>query len=62
MDNILTIIIAGIIGIVAGFAIAKLIEKSNISNLIKNSKKVAVSQASQRMNINSNLGAQQKRH
>jgi ribonuclease Y len=33
MDNI-TIVIAGIIGILAGFGIAKLIEKSNI-NLIK---------------------------
>jgi ribonuclease Y len=43
MDNILTIIITGIIGIVAGFGIAKLIEKSNISNLIKNSKKEAAS-------------------
>ena len=43
MDNILTIIISGIIGIAAGFAIAKIIEKSNISNLIKNSKKEAAS-------------------
>jgi len=43
MDNILTIIISGIIGIAGGFAIAKLIEKSNISNLIKNSKKEAAS-------------------
>lgn len=40
--DIITIII-GIVGIVAGFAIAKLIEKSNISNLIKNAKKEAAS-------------------
>lgn len=39
MDNILTIIISGIIGIAGGFGIAKLIEKSNISNLIKTQKK-----------------------
>nr|WP_315167286.1 ribonuclease Y [uncultured Flavobacterium sp.] len=43
MDNILTIIISGIIGIAGGFAIAKIIEKSNISNLIKNAKKEAAS-------------------
>ena len=43
MDNILTIIISGIIGIVGGFGIAKLIEKSNISNFLKNSKKEAAS-------------------
>ena len=43
MDNILTIIISGIIGIAGGFGIAKLIEKSNISNLIKNAKKEAAS-------------------
>jgi ribonuclease Y len=41
MDTI-TIII-GIVGIAAGFAIAKIIEKSNISNLIKNAKKEAAS-------------------
>jgi ribonucrease Y len=34
-------IILGIIGIAAGFAIAKIIEKSNVSNLIKNAKKEA---------------------
>ena len=34
-------IIVGIIGIIAGFAIAKIIEKSNVSNLIKNAKKEA---------------------
>src|SRR4051794_1961611 len=41
--DIITIIISGIIGIAAGFAIAKIIEKSNISNLIKNAKKEASS-------------------
>ncbi|KDN54277.1 ribonuclease Y [Flavobacterium seoulense] len=41
--DILTIIISGIIGIAVGFAIAKIIEKSNISNLIKNAKKEAAS-------------------
>ncbi|MBP6425327.1 MAG: DUF3552 domain-containing protein, partial [Flavobacterium sp.] len=42
MDNIVTIII-GIVGVIAGFAIAKIIEKSNISNLIKSAKKEAAS-------------------
>ena len=41
--DILTIIISGIGGIAAGFGIAKTIEKSNISNLIKNAKKEAAS-------------------
>lgn len=41
--DIITIIISGIVGIAAGFAIAKIIEKSNISNLIKNAKKEAAS-------------------
>ncbi|AOZ98233.1 MULTISPECIES: ribonuclease Y [Flavobacterium] len=41
--DILTIIISGIIGIAIGFGIAKIIEKSNISNLIKNAKKEAAS-------------------
>ena len=41
--DILTIIISGIIGISIGFGIAKFIEKSNISNLIKNAKKEAAS-------------------
>lgn len=36
-------IIAGVIGIAAGFAIAKVIEKSNVSNLIKNARKEAAS-------------------
>jgi ribonuclease Y len=40
MDNIVTIIIS-VIGIAGGFGIAKLIEKSNISNLIKNAKEAA---------------------
>lgn len=42
MDNIVTII-TGIIAVIAGFAIAKIIEKSNISNLIKSAKKEAAS-------------------
>ena len=41
--DILTIIISGIIGVAVGFSIAKVIEKSNISNLIKNAKKEAAS-------------------
>ncbi|WP_026714985.1 ribonuclease Y [Flavobacterium daejeonense] len=41
--DILTIIISGIIGVAIGFSIAKIIEKSNISNLIKNAKKEAAS-------------------
>ena len=36
-------VITGIIGTVVGFGIAKIIEKSNISNLIKNAKKEAAS-------------------
>ena len=43
MDSTLLIIVSGIIGIAAGFGIAKIIEKSNISNLIKNAKKEAAS-------------------
>jgi ribonuclease Y len=43
MDSTLLVIIAGIVGLSAGFAIAKLIEKSNVSNLIKNAKKEATS-------------------
>ncbi len=42
MDNIVTII-TGIIAVIAGFTIAKIIEKSNISNLIKSAKKEAAS-------------------
>ncbi len=41
--DILTIIISSISGIAAGFGIAKIIEKSNISNLIKTAKKEATS-------------------
>lgn len=41
--DILTILISGIVGIAAGFAISKIIEKSNVSNLIKNAKKEAAS-------------------
>ncbi len=41
--DIITIIISGIVGIALGFGIAKIIEKSNISNLIKNAKKEASS-------------------
>jgi ribonuclease Y len=41
--DIITIIILGIAGIAGGFGIAKIIEKSNISNLIKKAKKEAAS-------------------
>jgi len=41
--DIITIIISGITGIALGFGIAKFIEKSNISNLIKSAKKEAAS-------------------
>jgi ribonucrease Y len=41
--DILVIIIAVIVGIAAGFGIAKYLEKSNVSNLIKNAKKEATS-------------------
>lgn len=41
--DIITIIISGITGIALGFGIAKIIEKSNISNLIKSAKKEATS-------------------
>ncbi|MFN3755898.1 MAG: ribonuclease Y [Flavobacterium sp.] len=40
--EIITIIV-GVIGLLAGFGIAKVIEKSNVSNLIKNAKKEATS-------------------
>ncbi|WP_306353881.1 ribonuclease Y [Flavobacterium sp. '19STA2R22 D10 B1'] len=43
MDSTLIIIIASIAGILIGFIIAKIIEKSNVSNLIKNAKKEAAS-------------------
>ncbi|RZK10590.1 MAG: ribonuclease Y [Flavobacterium sp.] len=41
MDSTLIIVIVGIVGIAGGFFIAKLMEKSNVSNLIKNAKKEA---------------------
>ena len=37
----LTSILIGIVGLAIGFAIAKFLEKSNVSNLIKNAKKEA---------------------
>ena len=43
MDNIVTIIIAAVVGIIVGFVIAKLLEKSNASQLVKNAKKSASS-------------------
>ena len=43
MDNLITILITGFAGIAGGFGIAKIIEKSNISNLIKSAKKEAFS-------------------
>src|SRR5258708_224476 len=39
--EIITIIISAIVGIGGGFGIAKFIEKSNVSNLVKNAKKEA---------------------
>ncbi|MEO0059342.1 MAG: ribonuclease [Bacteroidota bacterium] len=41
MNTTIIIIIAAIAGIAAGFAIAKFIEKSNVSKLVKNAKKEA---------------------
>lgn len=43
MDNILLIIIAAVVGIAAGFLIAKVLERNNASQLIKNAKKSASS-------------------
>ena len=43
MNTTLLIIIGIIIGIVGGFIIAKMLEKSNVSNMIKNAKKEAAS-------------------
>lgn len=39
MDSTLIIIISGIAGIAGGFIIAKMLEKSNVSNLVQNAKK-----------------------
>jgi ribonuclease Y len=41
MDNVLLFIILTVVGIALGFVIAKIIEKSNVSNMIKNAKKEA---------------------
>jgi len=41
MDNIVTIIVIGVVGIVVGFAIAKFLEKSNASQITKSAKKNA---------------------
>lgn len=43
MDSTLIIVLVGIAGIAGGFFIAKLMEKNNVSNLIKNAKKEATS-------------------
>jgi ribonuclease Y len=43
MDNIITITIAAILGIIIGFIIAKIIERSNTSQMIKSAKKRAAS-------------------
>ena len=43
MDSTLIIVLVGIVGIAGGFFIAKIMEKSNVSNLVKNAKKEAAS-------------------
>ena len=43
MEDSLLIVITTVAGIIIGFIIAKIIEKSNVSNLIKNAKKEASS-------------------
>jgi ribonuclease Y len=43
MDNIITIIIAAVAGLIIGFIIAKMLEKSNASQVIKTAKKNAAS-------------------
>ena len=43
MDNIITIVIAAAAGLILGFIIAKLLEKSNASQVIKSAKKNATS-------------------
>ena len=41
--DILILIIVGIVGVAGGFGIAKYLEKTNVSNLVKNAKKEASS-------------------
>ena len=41
--DIISIIIGIVVGLALGFGIAKFLEKSNVSNLIKNAKKEAAS-------------------
>ena len=41
MDSTLLLIVIGIVGLAIGFGIAKFIEKSNVSNLLRNAKKEA---------------------
>ncbi len=41
MDSNLLLIVMGIVGLAVGFGIAKFIEKSNVSNLLRNAKKEA---------------------
>ena len=43
MDNIITIAIAAVAGLILGFVIAKMLEKSNASQVIKSAKKNASS-------------------
>lgn len=43
MDTLIISIIVGIVGVAVGFAIAKILEKNNVSTLIKNAKKEASS-------------------
>jgi ribonuclease Y len=43
MDSTLIIIISGIIGVAGGFILAKVMEKSSVSSLVKNAKKEAAS-------------------
>ena len=40
MDSTLLIIITGIVALAAGFGIAKMLEKNNVSNLVRNAKKL----------------------
>ena len=43
MDNIITIVIAAVAGLILGFVIAKMLEKSNASQVVKSAKKNAAS-------------------